>query len=161
MKDLFDIPTEPKCGFSESDLATLDAARSILQRSIVDRDLITSWHALEDYLRVTVAPQRAETARVIYLDTKNRLIRDEVAGAGTINHTPLYVREIMRRALALDAAAIILYHNHPSGDPTPSKDDVTMSKAAKEAGEVLGVTVHDSVIVTAEKITSLRAMGEL
>lgn len=146
---------------TDADRATLEAARLILQRSLPKRDLITSWDALQDYLAVTLGGLRAESARVIFLDRKNRLIADEEIGRGTIDHVPVYPREIARRALQLDASAVILAHCHPSGDTAPSDADVSMTGLVKAVLAALGVVLHDSVIAGGDKVLSLRALGHL
>ena len=102
-----------------------------------------------------------EIVRVLYLDKKNQLIADEVAGEGTVDHAPVYPRELMRRALELNASAVILVHNHPSGDPAPSAADVAMTKEVIEAGRCLRVAVHDHIIVGGQATASLRTLGLL
>ena len=99
--------------------------------------------------------------RVLFLDRKNGLIADEIQGSGTVDHTPVYPREVIRRALELSATAIVLVHNHPSGDPTPSKADIAVTKDIVNAGKPLGVTVHDHLIIGRGRHTSLRDMGLL
>lgn len=139
--------------------ATIEAARDILRRHVTGRCVITSWHALCDYLATTGGALRSESMRVLYLDKKNRLIRDEEAGRGTVDHVPVYPREIMRRAMQLDASAIILTHNHPSGDTTPSAADIAMTKEIARAAEALGITVHDHVITGGADTFSFKANG--
>ncbi len=140
--------TAPRLGrFSEADLATLDAARQLLKQHLVARPVITSWQMLTDYLALMNVDERVEVFRVLFLDTKNRLICDETMSRGTIDQTSVYVREVMRRALELDASALILCHDHPSGDPTPSNSDIIETKKIQDACNVLGLTLHDHVIV--------------
>ena len=143
-------------------LKTIQAAALRLVRAdIQDRPLLSSWDRLLDYLTASMARERVEQFRVLYLDNKNRLIADEVQARGTINHTPVYPREVVKRALELHAAAIILAHNHPSGDPAPSRDDIAMTQEMVRAAEALGVVLHDHVIVGNGRTVSFRAEGLL
>jgi DNA repair protein RadC len=128
----------------------------VLREQIQDRPVISSWSALLDYLQVTLAHEPIEQFRVMFLDRKNVLIKDEVQQRGTVDHTPLYPREIAKRALELAASAIIMVHNHPSGDPTPSKADLEMTKQVVAALAAVGITVHDHVIVGKNKHTSFK-----
>ena len=111
------------------------------------RHALSSWSALLDYVRAAMAFADKEQFRILFLDKKNQLIADEVQQEGTVDHTPVYPREVIKRALELSASAIILVHNHPSGDPTPSTADIDMTRRIMDAGEKLGVTVHDHIIV--------------
>ena len=124
---------------------------------IHERPVIGSWTALLDYLQVALAHEPIEQFRVLFLDRKNILIRDEVQQRGTVDHTPLYPREITRRALELQASAIIMVHNHPSADPTPSRADIDMTKQVVQALAAVGITVHDHVIVGKNRHTSLKS----
>jgi len=126
---------------------------------VARREVITSWTQLTSYLRTRMAWQGREQFRVLFLDRKNCLMADEVMNEGTVDHAPVYPREVMRRALMLNASAVILAHNHPSGDPTPSKADIEMTRQVVEAGRALNVAVHDHVIVAAHGVTSFRAQG--
>ncbi|MGI8841414.1 MAG: JAB domain-containing protein, partial [Caulobacteraceae bacterium] len=117
------------------------------------------WSSLLAYARVQIAGEPREQFRVMFLDKKNQLIADEVMGHGTIDHAPVYPREVMRRALELSASAVILVHNHPSGDPTPSAADIDMTRQVVEAGRPLKIAVHDHIVVAAENIASLKALG--
>ncbi len=128
----------------------------VLREQIQDRPVISSWSALLDYLQVTLAHEPIEQFRVMFLDRKNVLIKDEVQQRGTVDHTPLYPREIVKRALELAASAIIMVHNHPSGDPTPSRADLDMTKQVVAALAAVGITVHDHVIVGKNKHTSFK-----
>jgi DNA repair protein RadC len=128
----------------------------VLREQIQDRPVISSWSALLEYLQVTLAHEPIEQFRVMFLDRKNVLIKDEVQQRGTVDHTPLYPREIAKRALELAASAIIMVHNHPSGDPTPSKADLEMTKQVVAALAAVGITVHDHVIVGKNKHTSFK-----
>ena len=118
-----------------------------------------SWSAMYDYLRSIMAFEQREIVRILFLDKKNGLIADEVHGIGTVDHTPVYPREVMRRALELSATAIVLAHNHPSGDPTPSEQDVKMTLEIIAASKIMGLTVHDHVIVGRHGHVSLKRQG--
>ncbi len=133
------------------------ALERILHEPIKENPIIGSWTSLTDFLKVTLRHKTTEHLIVLYLDRKNRLIRNEVHQHGTVDHTPLYPREIVKRALELAASAIILVHNHPSGDPTPSKADVDMTKQVIRALESVDITVHDHVIVGRNDFLSFRA----
>ncbi|MEZ5931678.1 MAG: DNA repair protein RadC [Alphaproteobacteria bacterium] len=133
------------------------ALERILHQPIKENPVIGSWTSLTNFLKVTLRHKTTEHLLVLYLDRKNRLIRDEVHQQGTVDHTPLYPREIVKRALELAASAIILVHNHPSGDPTPSKADIEMTKQVIRALEAVDITVHDHVIVGRNDFLSFRA----
>ena len=123
------------------------------------RCLLSSWSALLAYLKVTMAHCEREAFRVLFLDKKNQLIADEIMNHGTVDHAPVYPREVMRRALELNASAIILVHNHPSGDPTPSNADIAMTRLVIDAARSLAVTVHDHVVVGRDGVASLKTLG--
>ena len=123
------------------------------------RTVISSWSALLAYARVAMAGAPREQFRVLFLDKKNQLIADEVMNEGTVDHAPVYPREVMRRALEMSASAVILAHNHPSGDPTPSAADVDMTRQVVEAGRALRIAVHDHIVVGREGVASLKALG--
>ncbi len=143
-------------------LKTIQASAQRLTRGPVrDRAIISSWDTLVDYCRTTMAFETTEQFRVLYLDRKNRLITDEVLGRGTVDHTPVYAREVVKRALEVAASAVILVHNHPSGDPTPSRADVEVTRQVTEAADKLGIAVHDHVIVAKRGHVSLRERGLL
>jgi DNA repair protein RadC len=131
--------------------------RRVLREEIRERPVIGSWTALLDYLQVALAHEPIEQFRVLFLDRKNILIRDEQQQRGTVDHTPLYPREIVKRALELGASAIIMVHNHPSGDPTPSRADIEMTKQVVQAMSAVGLTVHDHVIVGKNRHTSFKS----
>ena len=133
------------------------AALRLMKGQIINRPLLSSWNAILEYCRASMAFQDKEQFRILFLDKKNQLIADEVQQEGTVDHTPVYTREVMKRALELSASAIILAHNHPSGDPTPSFADIDMTQKIIEAGQKLGITVHDHVIIGRQGHTSLRA----
>ena len=124
-----------------------EAALRISRAQVEKRPVISSWTALSAYVRVALAAEAREQFRVLFLDKKNQLIADEVQNRGTVDHAPVYPREVVRRALELSASAVILVHNHPSGDPTPSAADVELTRAVVEAGRSLRVAVHDHLIV--------------
>lgn len=123
------------------------------------RVAISSWAAVLAYLKVDMAGLGRERSRVLFLDNRNQLIADEIMGDGTPNAAPLYPREVIRRAIALDAMSVILVHNHPSGDSTPSAQDVSVTKQVIDAGKPLGIAVHDHLVVAAGGIASLKALG--
>ena len=131
--------------------------KRVLREEIRERPVIGSWTALLDYLQVALAHEPIEQFRVLFLDRKNILIRDELQQRGTVDHTPLYPRELVKRALELGASAIIMVHNHPSGDPTPSRADIEMTKQVVQAMGAVGLTVHDHVIVGKNRHTSFKS----
>ncbi|MDP8916568.1 MAG: DNA repair protein RadC, partial [Pseudomonadota bacterium] len=122
-------------------------------------EVISSWTALLAYVRVALAHEKREQFRVLFLNRQNELIADEVMNHGTVDHAPVYPREIVRRALELSSPAVILVHNHPSGDPTPSRADIEMTRRIVEAGRALNITVHDHLIVGRDSVTSLKSTG--
>ena len=134
------------------------AARFGRDRIAVEQPILASWNQLIDYCRTQMAFNPIEQFRVLYLDKKNRLITNEVQQTGTVDHTPVYPREVVKRGLELSASAIILVHNHPSGDPSPSAADVRMTRAIAEAATTLGITLHDHVIVGKSGHASLRSL---
>ena len=134
------------------------AATRLARGAVAARPLLSSWNAVLDYCRAAMAFDEREQFRVLFLDKKNGLIADEVQQRGTVDHTPAYPREVVRRALELSATAVILVHNHPSGDPSPSSADVRMTREIADAGKPLNVTVHDHIIVGRNGHASLRAM---
>jgi len=130
----------------------------MMRQSLQDQPIISSWSALNDYCRALLAHETREQFRVIFLDKKNRLIADEQQNQGTIDHTSVYPREVMRRALELGSSAVVLVHNHPSGDPTPSVDDINMTKQVVAAGKRLSIRVHDHIIVGKTMTTSFKEL---
>ncbi len=130
-----------------------------LRAAALDRPVLSGWQALTDYLHAAMAHRVTEEFRVIFLNNRNILIRDEAMGSGTVNAAPVYPREIVKRALELGASGLILVHNHPSGDPAPSRDDIAMTKSVIEAGRHLGLSVHDHVVVGRTGHASFRALG--
>lgn len=135
------------------------AALRLMKGQVMDRPVLDSWSAVLGYCRAAMAFQSKEQFRVLFLDKRNRIIADEVQQEGTVDHTPVYVREIVKRALELSATAIILVHNHPSGDPTPSRADIEMTRQIVEAAKNLGITVHDHIIVGKEGHASFRGLS--
>lgn len=147
---------------SAAALKIVAAASVRLSRTAVsDKPVIGSWQLLLDYCQAAMARAPVEQFRVLYLDKKNRLIADEVQQTGTVDHTPVYPREIVKRALELGATAIILVHNHPSGDPTPSRADIEMTKEVGRAATALGIQLHDHLIVGRSGHTSFKSHGLL
>jgi DNA repair protein RadC len=135
------------------------AAVKLSQGLVMNKPALASWTALMNYCRAAMAYQPTEQFRLLFLDRKNVLIADEVQQTGTIDHTPIYPREVVKRALELGASAIIMVHNHPSGDPTPSRADIDMTRKVQEAGEKLGVVLHDHLIIGRSGETSFKSMG--
>jgi DNA repair protein RadC len=150
-------------GLSETSAIALKAIQAAIQRvlraEIVERPVLSSWQGVLDYCHAAMAHGRIEEFRLLFLDRKNALIADEVQQKGTIDHTPVYPREVVKRALELGASAIIMVHNHPSGDPTPSKADIEMTREVAKAARLLGIEVHDHLIIGQGKQTSLRGLG--
>ncbi len=141
--------------------ATHDLMQRVLKEAIKAREVVSSWTALVEYLKLAMQHEPSEHFRILFLDRKNILIKDEVQSRGTVDHTPLYPREVVKRALELAASAIIMVHNHPSGDPTPSKADVEMTGAVVEALRAVNITVHDHVIVGKNGHLSFKSKGLL
>lgn len=135
------------------------AALRLARGDVIERPILHSWSKVLDYCRAAMAYQTREQFRILFLDKRNRLIADEVQQEGTVDHTPVYVREIVKRALELASTAVILVHNHPSGDPTPSRADIEMTKKIIEAAGNLGITIHDHIIVGREGHASLKGLG--
>ena len=152
-------------GVKEATVAALKiveaGALRLVKARVINRPALSSWEALLDYCSAAMARSQTEEFRVLYLDRKNVLIQDEVHQRGTIDHTPVYPREVVKRALELSASAIILVHNHPSGDPTPSRADVAMTKEIAAAAKALKIEVHDHLVIGRGKHASFKAMGLL
>jgi DNA repair protein RadC len=151
------------CGDSAISLlkVTREAALRMLKAEIVNRHAIGSWQALLDYCRASMAHEATEQFRILFLDRKNFVIADEIQQKGTVDHTPVYPREVVKRALMLQASAIIMVHNHPSGDPTPSRADIDMTKQIREAARGVGITLHDHVVVGKNDTVSFKRLGLL
>ena len=137
------------------------AAQRMMRARVMNRPILSSWDALLDYCHTAMAHGETEQFRILFLDRKNVLIADEQQARGTVDHVPVYTREVVKRALELNASALILVHNHPSGDPTPSDADITMTGQIVDAAEVLGITLHDHLIIGKERELSFRAAGYL
>ena len=135
------------------------AAMRLLRGQVINRPVLNTWTNILEYIRAAMAFHDIEQFRILFLDKKNQLIADEVQQVGTIDHTPVYPREVVKRALELAASAIVMVHNHPSGDPTPSLADIDTTKRIVDAGQRLGVAVHDHVIVGRKGHFSFRAKG--
>ena len=137
------------------------AAQRLLLAKVKDMPVISSWQALIDYCTAQMAYGETEQFRVLYLDRKNKLIADETQQKGTVDHTPVYPREVVKRALDLNANALIMVHNHPSGDPTPSRADIDMTRKVKDAAHAVGLTLHDHLIISRGGHTSFKSQGLL
>ncbi|MEQ8696702.1 MAG: DNA repair protein RadC [Bauldia litoralis] len=152
-------------GLGTAGIAAIKAAQAaslrLLSAQAREAPVISNWQALLDYLRAAMAHEPIEQVRILFLDRKNRLIADEIQGRGTVDHTPVYPREVVKRALELGACALILVHNHPSGDPTPSQADIDMTRTVKDAAAPLGVVLHDHLVVGAAETASFRSLGLL
>ena len=137
------------------------AAHRLAKTKVMGRPALSSWSALLDYCTAAMARSQNEEFRVLFLDRKNNLVADEVQNRGTIDHTPVYPREIIKRALELGASAIILVHNHPSGDPTPSKADIAMTREIVSAAKALSIAVHDHLVIGRSGHASFKSLGLL
>jgi len=140
-------------------IAVRAAAARLLKGGLADRPLLGSYDAVVDYCRAAMAFDTTERFRILFLDKKNRLLADEVQQRGTVDHTPVYPREVVKRAIELGATALILVHNHPSGDPTPSRADIAMTKEVVAAAKTVDVTVHDHIVVARSGHASLRNLN--
>jgi DNA repair protein RadC len=142
-----------------TELKIVQAAAGRLTRGQVKkRPVLSSWSSVLDYCRTTMAFADKEQFRVLFLDKRNQVIADEVQQVGTVDHTPVYPREVVKRALELSATALILVHNHPSGDPTPSHADIQMTQSIIEVARPLGIAVHDHIIVGKEGHASFKGL---
>ena len=137
------------------------AAHRLARARVMEHQVISGWDAVLDYCHTTMAHRETEQFRVLFLDRKNVLIADEEQARGTVDHVPVYPREVVKRALELNASALILVHNHPSGDPTPSESDITMTAQIDDAANALGLTLHDHIIVGKSRELSFRSAGYL
>ncbi|MES2835181.1 MAG: DNA repair protein RadC [Pseudomonadota bacterium] len=167
VEDLITVRAEDSKGRSKGvgaetalDLAALhEVARRVAKEEPTKRPVISSWTALLSYVRVSLQHEPREQFRVLYLDKKNQLILDEVQNRGTVDHAPVYPREVVRRALELSASSMIIVHNHPSGDPTPSRADIEMTRQVVLAAKSLSVEVHDHLIVGRDGVASFKQLG--
>lgn len=150
-------------GVGETAASYIRATNLLMQHAAHDemkeRPVISNWAALLNYVGLKIRHEKTEQARVLYLDRKNKLIADEKAGQGTVDHAPIYPREIARRARELSASAVILVHNHPSGDPTPSRADIELTREIEKALAPLEIKVHDHLVVGAKETISMKAKG--
>ncbi len=152
-------------GIGEAAVVALKTVQAAAHRlafdEIIDRPVLASWDKLIQYCKATMAYEKSERFRILFLNKKNVLIADEVQQKGTVDHTPVYPREVIKRALELGATALIMVHNHPSGDPAPSKADIDMTKEVFEAAAKLGIVLHDHLIVSKSGHSSFKTMGLL
>ena len=152
-------------GLGEASVAALkivpEAARRLALEEASERPVIASWDKLLAYCRIAMGRQKVEQFRLLFLDKKNRLIADELQQSGTVDHTPVYPREVIKRALELGASALILVHNHPSGDTTPSQADIEMTREVQEAAAKLGISVHDHIVISKTGHNSFKSLGLL
>ena len=152
-------------GVGEAVVAALKTSEAVALRLMQERtrkrDVVSSWRDLLAYCRARIAGAAREQFHILFLDTRNQIIADEQQQTGTVDHAPVYPREVIKRALELSASAIILVHNHPSGDPTPSAADIDITRKIAQAGRELGVTVHDHLVIARGGHTSFRAEGLL
>jgi DNA repair protein RadC len=150
-------------GLTDPTIAALKIAEStalrLLEARVEGRPVLSSWEALGDYLQAAMSHRRTEEVRILFLNARNMLIANEALWQGSVDEASVHVREVIARAIALGATALIVVHNHPSGDPTPSQQDIRLTRDLVEAGRHMKVTVHDHVIVGAQGRTSMRAMG--
>lgn len=137
------------------------AAQRLMRARVINRPVLSSWDALLDYCHTVMAHRETEQFRILYLDRKNVLIADEEQAKGTVDHVPVYPREVVKRALELNASALILVHNHPSGDPTPSDADVSMTCQVDDAARALGIVLHDHLIIGKSRELSFKSQGYL
>ncbi len=152
-------------GLGEAGVAALKivhaAAQRLVKVEVMHRPVLGNWDRLMEYLHAVLAREKIEQFRILFLDNKNRLLADEAQARGTVNHTPVYPREVVKRALELAASAIILVHNHPSGDPSPSREDIEMTREIKAAVGTMGILLHDHIIVGNGDWLSFRKEGLL
>lgn len=158
-----DPETLARAGLSEGVVAALKIAEAsalrLLKGRLKERPILSDWQALADYLRADMAHRAVERVRVLHLNSKNMLIRDELVSEGSIDQAAVHVREVIKRALELNSAALIIVHNHPSGDPQPSRQDIALTRELVAAAKPLGISIHDHIVVGGDKQASLRALG--
>jgi DNA repair protein RadC len=152
-----------RAGLSEREASAIKIAEAsalrMLKSEIIARPVLGGWQALIDYLTADMAHRAIERVRVLHLNGKNALIRDELVSEGSIDQAAVYVREVIKRALDLGSASLILVHNHPSGDPAPSRQDIELTRQISQAGIPLGIVVHDHIVIGRDSHSSLRSMG--
>jgi DNA repair protein RadC len=150
-------------GIGEAAISELKVVRAaalrLMRGEVLERPVLGSWNQVLDYCRASMGFEANEQFRILFLDKRNQIIADEVQQKGTVDHTPVYVREVVKRALELGSSAIVLVHNHPSGDPTPSRADIEMTKQIVTAAKNLGIVVHDHIIVGKQGHASFRGLG--
>jgi DNA repair protein RadC len=155
---LREVPGLGEAAITEIKLVRAAALR-LVRGEVLERPVLASWSQVLDYCRASMGFEAKEQFRILFLDKRNQIIADEVQQKGTVDHTPVYVREVVKRALELSATAIVLVHNHPSGDPTPSRADIEMTKQIVSASKNLGIVVHDHIIVGKQGHASFRGLG--
>ena len=155
---LREVPGIGEAAITELKLVRAAALR-LMRGEVLERPVLSSWAQVLDYCRASMGFANKEQFRILFLDKRNQIIADEVQQTGTVDHTPVYVREVVKRALELSATAIVLVHNHPSGDPTPSRADIEMTKQIVAAAKPLGVLIHDHIIVGKQGHASFRGLG--
>ncbi len=157
-EELLEVPDVGATAVAEIRLIRAASLR-LMQGEVFKRPVLSSWKEVLDYCRAVMGFEAKEQFRILFLDKRNQMIADEVQQEGTVDHTPVYVREVVKRALELSATAIVLVHNHPSGDPTPSRADIEMTKEIVAAAKPLGVVVHDHIVVGKQGHASFRGLG--
>jgi DNA repair protein RadC len=155
---LKEVPGLGQAAITEIKLVRAAALR-LVRGEVLERPVLASWSQVLDYCRASMGFEAKEQFRILFLDKRNQIIADEVQQKGTVDHTPVYVREVVKRALELSATAIVLVHNHPSGDPTPSRADIEMTKQIVSSAKNLGIVVHDHIIVGKQGHASFRGLG--
>jgi DNA repair protein RadC len=155
---LLEVPGIGEAAITELKLVRAAALR-LVRGEVLERPVLSSWSQVVDYCRASMGFEAREQFRILFLDKRNQIIADEVQQRGTVDHTPVYVREVVKRALDLSATAIVLVHNHPSGDPTPSRADIEMTREIVAAAKPLGVKVHDHIVVGRQGHASFRGLG--
>jgi DNA repair protein RadC len=155
---LREVPGLGEAAITEIKLVRAAALR-LMRGEVLERPVLASWSQVLDYCRASMGLEAKEQFRILFLDKRNQIIADEVQQKGTVDHTPVYVREVVKRALELSATAIVLVHNHPSGDPTPSRADIEMTKQIAASAKNLGIVVHDHIIVGRQGHASFRGLG--
>jgi DNA repair protein RadC len=155
---LREVPGLGEAAITEIKLVRAAALR-LMRGEVQNRPVLASWSQVLDYCRASMGFETKEQLRILFLDKRNQIIADEVQQKGTVDHTPVYVREVVKRALEHSATAIVLVHNHPSGDPTPSRADIEMTKQIVSAAKNLGIVVHDHIIVGKQGHASFRGLG--
>jgi DNA repair protein RadC len=155
---LREVPGLGEAAITEIKLVRAAAIR-LMRGEVLERPVLSSWSQVLDYCRASMGFEAREQFRILFLDKRNQIKSDEVQQTGTVDHTPVYVREVVKRALELSATAVVLVHNHPSGDPTPSRADIEMTKQIVAAAKNLGIAVHDHIIVGKQGHASFRGLG--